>query len=72
MANGQVDIRYSKRTNKYRLRFHAVAHDQLEMILLALKEGREDANTMYDCVALDRICMFYIESKNGKPKNLSQ
>lgn len=68
MANGQVDIRHSKRHDKFRLRFYAVAHDQLEVILPALRLAREELNTMYDSVALEHICMAYLMDHTGKPK----
>ncbi len=65
MSNGKVDIRLTKRTGKYRLRFYAVAEDQLDIILPALQHAREEMGTEYDSVALDAICAQYLESQLG-------
>jgi len=60
---GKVDIRTMKRTGKARLRFYGVAPDHLEIILEALKLAREEFNTEYDTVALDSICMHFLNSQ---------
>jgi hypothetical protein len=60
MAKGKVDIRQSKRDGKYRLRFFGLDDDQLETVLLALERCREESNTEYDVVALDRLAMHYL------------
>jgi Rieske Fe-S protein len=59
MPNGQVDIRRTK-DGKRRLRFYAVADDQLETILSALRIARHESGTAYDCVALDAICTHFL------------
>jgi len=64
MSSGKMDERLTKRTGKYRLRFYAVAPDQLEIIKLALKLAREECNTNFDSVALDAICLEFIATRN--------
>jgi hypothetical protein len=59
-GSGKVDVRFCKRTGKFRMRFYSVAPDQLETILLALKHARKLGETDYDSVALEFICMHYL------------
>jgi hypothetical protein len=60
IESGKVDVRFSKSTGKFRLRFHGVAPDQKETILLALERARSELETEYDAVALEAICMNYL------------
>jgi hypothetical protein len=62
---GAVDVRLSKRTGRARLRFYEVAGDQLLTIELALAQAREDADTPWDSVALEAICMAYLSTVSG-------
>ena len=64
MSSGRVDIRTIKRTGKARLRFYGVAPDHLEMILAALEVARKDLNTEFDTVALEGICMHYLNTQS--------
>jgi len=65
MPSGKVDVRYTPRTDKNRLRFYSVAHDQVEVIKHALQIAREEFSTEFDSVALDHICLSFIETRNG-------
>lgn len=69
MTVGRVDIRETKRSGKFRLRFYAVAPDHLEVILTALEAAREELGTNFDSVALDAICTHFLASHCGAPKN---
>jgi hypothetical protein len=59
-GSGKVDVRFRESTGKYRLRFYGVAPDQKDTILLALDRARLEAETQYDAVALEAICMQYL------------
>jgi len=63
MSSGRVDIRTIKRTGKARLRFYAVAPEHLEIILAALETARKDLDTEFDTVALEGLCMHYLNTK---------
>ena len=66
MPKGRVDVRVMRKTKRARLRFYGVSPDQLELILFALEQAREEFGTEWDTVALDGICASYIESRLGK------
>jgi hypothetical protein len=68
MAHGRVNIRTSEKTGKTRLRFFGVAADQLEDILQALSVARMELDTKYDSVALEAICLSYLNSEAGQKK----
>lgn len=66
MSAGTVDVRRRESTGKSRMRFFGVADDELEIILVALEIARNEANTIYDSVALDHICSSYLTERLGK------
>ena len=69
MPNGRVDIRSIKRSGKARLRFYNLASDQLENILTALEQAREELGTEYDSVALDALATHYLATPgNDRPQ----
>lgn len=61
MSNGRADRRLSKRDDKYRLRFYGIHEDQLESIDAALAHAREELNTKFDSVALEGLCLHYLQ-----------
>jgi len=63
MASGKVDVRLTKRTGKYRLRFYGVAPDQLETILNALRFARDEIDTEHDTVALEGMCILFMVNR---------
>jgi len=62
---GKVNIRYNTKRKTYRVRFSPLHRDQLEVILLALEMARKEANTEYDSVALDCICLHFLTNGTG-------
>jgi hypothetical protein len=60
MTTGRVDKRFNEARGKYRFRFHAIAPDHAETILLALEHARGELGTQFDSVALDAICQHYL------------
>ena len=62
MASGKVDIRTSETTGKARLRFYGAAPEHVEMVRDALEQARHEFGTDHDTVALDAICMSYLNS----------
>ena len=72
MDKGRMaDVRYSKSSGKYRLRFYSVAEDHLQTIRQSLTRARAELGTNHDSVALEAICMSYLcseKSENGEEK----
>ena len=62
MACRAVDVRTNPETGWSRLRFYAVAPDQLESILDALRLARVEHETEFDSVALEAICLSYLNT----------
>ena len=67
MPRGRVDIRRSQRDGRYRLRFYGADEDQLEIIQSALKLCREESNTEFDLVALERLAMHFLSFGSSQP-----
>lgn len=65
---GRVNTRFNAKRGTYRLRFTSVHEDQMEMILLALRKCRAEADTEYDVVALELICMNYLATCSPRPR----
>lgn len=64
---GHARTRFNPRRGTYRLRFPAMHEDQLESVLAALHKARGEADTNFDSVALEMICLAYLGS--GAPKS---
>jgi hypothetical protein len=58
--HGRVNVHFNAKRGTGRLRFTAVHPDQLDTILLALKNARTEMQTEYDTAALDMICLNYL------------
>lgn len=56
------------RDGSYRLRFYHAHADQIEIIELGLERARQEANTEFDNVALEAICMNYLSGGNATKK----
>lgn len=59
---GRVHARFHPRRETYRLRFTAIHEDQRETIFAALQKARLEAETDFDSVALELICLAYLAS----------
>src|ERR1700741_3652904 len=57
MASGKVDIPTNQKTGKSRLRFYGAAPEQVEIIMAALEQVRQERGTAHDTVALEAMCM---------------
>lgn len=66
MARGKVDVRMNHHTGKARLRFYGVAPDQQESILAALEMAGKEFETLHDSVALEAICLVYLNTADRK------
>lgn len=62
MTSGKVDIRTNRKTGKARLRFYGAAPDHMETILGALEQARCELGTAHDTVALEAICLGYLNT----------
>jgi hypothetical protein len=60
IVSGRVDIRVNKKTGKARLRFYGAAPEHVETILTALSHARSELTTHSDTVALEGICLGYL------------
>jgi hypothetical protein len=50
----------------------SVHRDQAESIFLALKLARAEAETKYDTVALEFICLNYLATRSGKRRSVAR
>jgi len=66
---GRVNVRFNAKRRTSRLRFTSVHEDQMETILYALKVSRAMAETEYDTVALELICMSYLACGTPRPRS---
>ena len=64
-VRGRVNTRFNPNRQTYRFRFTSVHPDQAETILAALAVARRDANTEFDVVALDAICLSFLATSGA-------
>ena len=62
-GGGRVHVRPCKNRGYSRVRFLHIYPEQVETILIALSDAREELGTEYDSVALDHICMHYLVNR---------
>lgn len=65
---GRVNVRFNAKRGTYRLRLTSVHEDQAETIFEALRKSRAEANTEYDVVALELICLNYLATCPPQPR----
>lgn len=70
MANGKVDVRTNQVSGKARMKFYRLAPEQLEIIQAALEQARLELGTNYDSVALEGICLSFLNSLGGLTKQV--
>ena len=63
---GRMHVHFNPTRRKYRLRFTSVHEDQMETIALALRKARDEAETVYDVVALEMICLSYLANGSAR------
>ena len=64
--HGRVNRRFNPKRGTWRLRFTSVHEEQAQTILCALDRARQEAETEYDVVALEMICMNYLATSSSK------